>query len=87
MKRLINRRSRVAIACLACGLLIAGAVPSVAVTSWFDQAFAAALGGMNVYSGNLHSHTAYSDGTGTPAQVYQFARASGLDFYAITDHS
>ena len=87
LKRLINRRSRVAIACLACGLLIAGAVPSVAVTSSFDQAFAGALGGMNVYSGNLHSHTAYSDGTGTPAQVYQFARASGLDFYAITDHS
>ncbi len=44
--------------------------------------------GMKHYFGNLHSHTAYSDGTGTPAQGYAWARdTAGFDFYAVTDHS
>lgn len=43
---------------------------------------------LNVYFGNLHSHTAYSDGTGTPQQAYDHARAQGrLDFLAITEHN
>jgi len=82
-----NNRSRIAILWLACALLIATAIPGIAATSAFDQAFASALGGMNVYFGNLHAHTAYSDGTGTPAQGYQVARTAGLDFYCVTDHS
>ncbi|OFW58471.1 MAG: hypothetical protein A2W01_01850 [Candidatus Solincola sediminis] len=43
---------------------------------------------MNFYFGNLHSHTSYSDGTGTPAQAFTWARdTAGLDFYAISDHA
>ncbi len=42
---------------------------------------------MNVYHGDLHNHTAYSDGTGTPAQALAAGRAAGFDFMAITDHS
>jgi hypothetical protein len=43
---------------------------------------------LNVYFGNLHSHTAYSDGTGTPQQAYDHARTvAGLDFLAITEHN
>src|SRR5688572_8493046 len=43
---------------------------------------------LNVYFGNLHSHTAYSDGTGTPRQAYHHARTQGqLDFLAITEHN
>lgn len=43
---------------------------------------------LNAYFGNLHSHTAYSDGTGTPRQAYEHARAQGrLDFLAITEHN
>lgn len=39
------------------------------------------------YVGNLHSHTSYSDGVGTPAQAYAHARDSaGIDFLAVTDH-
>lgn len=40
------------------------------------------------YHGNLHSHTSYSDGVGTPPQAYHFARRTAqIDFLAITDHS
>jgi hypothetical protein len=41
----------------------------------------------SVYFGNLHSHTSYSDGSGTPAEAYTMARAAGLDFFAITEHN
>lgn len=38
--------------------------------------------------GNLHSHTSYSDGRGTPADAYAMACAQpGMDFFAITEHN
>lgn len=40
----------------------------------------------NLYFGDLHSHTSYSDGEGTPDQAYEAARSAGADFMAITDH-
>jgi len=43
--------------------------------------------GLSVYFGNLHSHTSYSDGSGTPEQAYAHARRAGLDFLAITEHN
>ncbi len=42
---------------------------------------------MNIYFGNLHSHTKYSDGSGTPQDAFRWARdVARLDFYAVTDH-
>lgn len=42
----------------------------------------------NLYFGNLHSHTSYSDGVGTPAHAFTYARdTAGIDFLAVTDHS
>lgn len=42
----------------------------------------------NVYFGNLHSHTSYSDGSGTPRQAYRHARnVARVDFLAITEHN
>jgi hypothetical protein len=42
----------------------------------------------NVYFGNLHSHTAYSDGSGTPQQAYDHARTQArLDFLLISEHN
>jgi len=41
---------------------------------------------MNIYFGDLHSHTGYSDGVGTPADAFATARANGIDFFAVTDH-
>lgn len=43
---------------------------------------------MNLYSGELHSHTSESDGVGTVEQAYVYARdVAKLDFFAVTDHS
>jgi hypothetical protein len=39
------------------------------------------------YFGNTHSHTSFSDGKGTPAELIELAQKTGLDFYAITDHA
>jgi len=37
--------------------------------------------------GDLHGHTHYSDGTGTPADYFAYARdVAGLDVIALTDH-
>jgi hypothetical protein len=38
------------------------------------------------YCGDNHAHTAYYDGTDTPAQVAEAARAEGLDWVALTEH-
>lgn len=41
-----------------------------------------------VFFGNLHSHTSYSDGSGTPAEAYRHARdVARLDFLALTEHN
>jgi len=40
----------------------------------------------HLYFGDLHSHTDYSDGMGTPDQAYADARAAGAHFLAVTDH-
>lgn len=40
------------------------------------------------YHGEVHSHTAESDGTGTLGDAYRYARDVGhVDFFAPTDHS
>ena len=42
----------------------------------------------NVYFGNLHSHTSYSDGSGIPEDAYAHARdVAKVDFLAITEHN
>ena len=39
----------------------------------------------NLYFGDLHSHTDYSDGTATPDIAYTEAQSRGADFLGITD--
>ncbi|MGG1518123.1 CehA/McbA family metallohydrolase [Paenibacillus oryzisoli] len=42
----------------------------------------------NVYFGNLHSHTSFSDGAGVPDAAFDYARnTADLDFLAVTEHS
>jgi hypothetical protein len=45
----------------------------------------------DLYFGDLHSHTSYSDGTGTPQDAYSaayaVALAGDLDFFGTTDHT
>lgn len=45
-------------------------------------------GPFQVFFGNLHCHTGFSDGVRTPAYAYDYARyRAGLDFLGITEHS
>ena len=57
--------------------LLAAGIPSM-VSAQTEQ----------VRFGNLHSHTSYSDGRGTPADAYTMACAQpDMDFFAITEHN
>ena len=41
-----------------------------------------------IYWGDIHTHTMYSDGRGTPEETYDFGkRVSALDFCSVTDHA
>jgi hypothetical protein len=41
-----------------------------------------------IFWGDIHTHTMYSDGRGTPDETYDFGkRISALDFTAVTDHA
>lgn len=44
------------------------------------------LAGLLPLRGDLHTHTWYSDGRSSPAELLRAAWAVGLDFVAITDH-
>lgn len=47
-----------------------------------------ARGFLNVYFGNLHAHTSYSDGVEEPNTAFLHARDVGkLDFMALTEHN
>ncbi len=51
------------------------------------ESFSGKNGGYYIYYGDLHNHTNISDGSGTPAEAYYYARnKAGLDFFAISDH-
>jgi uncharacterized protein YjdB len=46
------------------------------------------VGIQKLYFGQLHSHTNASDGIGTPAEAFAYAKeAEQIDFLAVTDHS
>jgi hypothetical protein len=50
------------------------------------HAFGAPAPRYNLYFGDLHTHTGYSDGVGTPWDAYAAAIAAGADFLATTEH-
>lgn len=55
----------------------------------FETTFSCGDGSiMHLYAGEVHSHTSDSDGQGTVAEAYAYARdVAGLDYFAVTDHS
>ncbi|MFR2838633.1 MAG: CehA/McbA family metallohydrolase [Zhenhengia sp.] len=43
--------------------------------------------GLKHYYGDLHTHTGFSDGRGTPKEAFEWAKASKMgDFLAVSDH-
>ncbi|NLV21258.1 MAG: CehA/McbA family metallohydrolase [Syntrophomonadaceae bacterium] len=38
------------------------------------------------YTGNMHIHSRYSDGSATISQIRNYAKQAGLDFIIVTDH-
>lgn len=73
---------RAALLAAALTLLLAAAAGAAA---------AAQAAGYNLYFGDLHSHTDYSDGMGTPTDAYsaafEAAKAGEIDFFGTTDHN
>ena len=39
------------------------------------------------YSGAIHMHSTYSDGTGTVPDIMRYANETNLDFAILTDHN
>ncbi len=61
---------------------------TVLLTLTLGLALVAPASGYNVYVANLHAHTAYSDGIGTPAEAYTYARdVANIDVLALTEHT
>lgn len=64
------------------------AVALLALVGSGSSSFAPLQPNFKFYFGNLHSHTSFSDGSGTPREAYRYARETGeLDFLAITEHN
>jgi len=74
-----------------CLCLVAAVMVGSSILSFSEVrvAVAASLSDQ-VFFGNLHSHTSYSDGSGTPDEAYKHARDAQnakLDFMALTEHN
>jgi hypothetical protein len=50
-------------------------------------AFAETVNAQNFYKGNLHVHTAKSDGDASPEQTLNWYKKHGYSFVALTDHN
>lgn len=71
-------------------VIVEGAAPAGGGAPVAPASGGFAVGGqtLRVFFGNLHSHTSFSDGRGTPQVAYPHARdVAGLDFLAITEHN
>lgn len=44
-------------------------------------------GGGRWYRGDLHAHSEHSDGQNTVAEIVDYTRRVGLDYFALTDHN
>ena len=57
----------------------------VGLVAWWTVAAQGAE--VQVFFGNLHSHTSFSDGSGKPDDAFKAARKAGLHFLAVTEHN
>lgn len=55
--------------------------------TYYSNPILAAAGTERIFWGDIHTHGIYSDGSGTPAHQFFYARhVAALDFYALTEH-
>ncbi len=93
-RRTLARCGRLLTTSLATALLIVALAPagtraaggSPAAASRGAAPVRAAAPVYRVFFGDLHAHTAFSDGKGTPEKAYAQAARGGADFLALTDH-
>lgn len=68
--------------------LVPGAIAIIALEiSLGGQPEAPFFAGFKIFLGNLHAHTAFSDGSGFPAEAFTRAIQAGLHFMAVTEHN
>jgi hypothetical protein len=77
----MRKTLRFAVAAIAASLTLSGTIAGTAVAQSEDP-----TAGYNVYFGDLHAHTNYSDGEGTPWTAFAAAKEAGADYFATTDH-
>lgn len=54
---------------------------------WQKQSFVpVGISHKKIMYGDVHQHSGYSDGTGSPDEIYARSYARGLDFSVLTDH-
>lgn len=78
--------SRICLLALSVIVIVAAVGPMLSMDASLAAASDDVAPRYNLYFGDLHSHTSYSDGMGVPDEAYAAARAAGADFLAITDH-
>lgn len=81
----MDRGVHVPVAMVAVVLLVACA--PIVHGSHQGSSFLGPVDDLKPYRGDLHAHTAFSDGEGWPTDAYQAAKSTGLDFFAVTDHA
>jgi hypothetical protein len=78
---------RIVLSILSITALVVLVAPFFATNVASGQAPARSVTKYNLYFGDLHTHTVYSDAwEGTPWDAYQAAIDAGADFMATTDH-
>ena len=61
-------------------------IPFLLFLLFFPAISSAQISAGTWYKGDLHSHSTYSDGDSSVAEVIASAEAKDLDFFALTDH-
>ena len=67
-------------------VVLAVSAGALGASTGATNARAATADAYQPYFGDLHAHTNYSDGKGTPWRAFREARDAGADFFATTDH-